>query len=104
VNSFYYDRDGNPLTHEEFFELFKSFESDEAFERYRRIGDTWVGDFWISTVWLGMSAEAYSTGAPFVFESMVFGKEGVVIREPIRYASWESAKQGHEDLIKEFGK
>jgi hypothetical protein len=63
----YYDRDGNPISHDEWIRLW----SNNAYKIIRR--DT-VGGYDVSTVWLGLD-HGFGRGRPLIFETMVFEAE-----------------------------
>lgn len=70
----YYDRQGNPMTLEQWA---KTFEDPNS----KRVAETTIGDWWVSTVWLGLDhgfeslferdddPEPYR---PVIFETMIF--------------------------------
>lgn len=70
-----YDRQGNPITIEQWGELRKG-ESGGPND-YKRVAETTVGPLWVSTVWLGLDHgfrwdqddEPY---CPLIFETMAF--------------------------------
>jgi hypothetical protein len=90
-----YDRDGNPITIEEWGRLWES-------EVYRRVALTRIGlppdDVSISTVWLGIDHSYMGEGPPIIFETMVFG--GSLDQETWRYASARAAQIGHDEVVK----
>jgi hypothetical protein len=53
----------------------------------------------VSTVFLGLDHNWNDSGAPLLFESMVFG--GPLDGECYRYASWDDALAGHAMLVDE---
>lgn len=54
----------------------------------------------VSTVFLGLDYNWSDEGPPLVFESMVFPGE----REVQRYATWDEAYDGHQELVKKWSK
>lgn len=62
----YYDRDGNPITLEQWRWLF------ERGEDYRRVATVEVAGCWVSTVWLGLDHNFGFGGPPHIFETMAF--------------------------------
>lgn len=87
----YYDKDGSPLTLEEWGIKHSNFE-------YKGIGNDYVGDYRVSTVWLGMN-HAYNDEAPLIFETMVFLKDTFDDVWCQRYSTEQEAIQGHKDLV-----
>jgi hypothetical protein len=94
----YYDPQGNPITVMEWSELFDS-RGKTADNSWWQITTTVAGTK-ISTVWLGLD-HGTDEDRPLIFESMVFradGDEG----EMRRYSSWDEAREGHAQLVKEY--
>lgn len=88
----YYDRQGQPLSQEEWG---RRLEDDDE----RRVAFTEVDDgVTVSTVWLGADHSFGFGGPPIIFETMVFG--GPLDEEQQRYATEEQALAGHEDMVK----
>jgi hypothetical protein len=54
-----------------------------------------IGESLVSTVFLGIEHQ-FETGAPILFETMVFG--GDLDEKQERYSSWEDAEIGHEAM------
>lgn len=86
-----YDRQGNPLTIEEWGVLHT--------EENKRVAEDTIGRLWVSTVWLGMD-HSFGGGPPLIFETMVF----VVTGEGHdldcrRYATEAEALAGHEEVV-----
>lgn len=90
----YYDKQGNPLTREEYFALL-----DRIGPMYKLVGNTTIGDALVSTVWLGLD-HSYDNGEPVIFESMIFGGDRDEYSE--RYSTLEEAQQGHLRLVNEL--
>lgn len=88
----YYDKQGAPLTREEYSELLAAIGWD-----YKRVAKTEIGDIQISTVWLGLDHQ-YGDGPPLIFETMQFG--GNDDQECERYSTIEEAKAGHDAWVK----
>ena len=66
----YYDRQGNPLTLEEWAATF------EARQDQKRVAETTLPNGrWVSTVWLGLD-HAFSAGPPLIFENDGVQHEG----------------------------
>lgn len=89
-----YDRDGMPISVEEHARLLGQ-------EEYRRVADDQVGSYWISTVWLGYDHGFGRTGAPVIFETMVFAENGKVgpELEQRRYSTEAEALAGHAETV-----
>ena len=87
----FYDRAANPISREEWVDLFESWPDP------RRVASTEVGKFWVSTVWLGIDHRFGGGGPPLIFESMVFhdGEE----RDMRRYTNEDAALAGHDQLV-----
>ena len=54
-------------------------------------------DVHVSTVFLGLDHSFSNEGPPLLFETMVFG--GVCDENMRRYATWDEAVAGHEEMI-----
>lgn len=88
----YYDRQGNPLTLEEWSERFNDPEA-------KRVAETTVGGIWISTVWLGLD-HGWCGGMPVIFETMAFALGvGWSELESRRYTTEAAALAGHEEVV-----
>ena len=91
----YYDRQGNPLSLEE-------WTARLADEGYKRVAETQVGPYWISTVWLGLD-HSFAGGPPLIFETMVFATSPDVSGpgpdlECRRWSTEAEALAGHEEF------
>ena len=87
----YYDKQGNPLTRDEYFALLIAID-----QNYKRVAATDVRGVRLSTVWLGLD-HGYD-GEPLIFETMQFGGEGDGNIE--RYSTLEEAQAGHDAWVK----
>jgi len=87
----YYDKQGNPISMEEWAALFEDFES-------RVIGksETAAG-CQVSTVWLGMNHN-YGEGPPLIFETLAYC-DHISTNEIERYTTWEEAEAGHKRWV-----
>jgi hypothetical protein len=93
-----YDRDGNPITMEQWNTLLGNFD-------YKIVRQTQIGPYWVSTVWLGLDHNYFSS-PPLIFETMVFGvtRDDPMLDtlgpdiECVRYATEEQAIAGHEEM------
>jgi hypothetical protein len=96
--SIYYDRQGRPLTREEFC---TSFENREALEAARRVAETTLlNGRWVSTVWIGIDMNFGTTGAPLIFETMVFESSHDLRELDVdRYSTEADALAGHARLV-----
>jgi hypothetical protein len=87
----YYDRQGNPMTWDEWVKGYK-----DDFESTRRVAKTTIGDMFISTVWLGLDHGLPDT-PPLIFETLIMG--GVMDQNMWRYSTEEEAVAGHEQAV-----
>jgi hypothetical protein len=90
----YYDMDGNVITIEEWSRLFEGDQSDRIMEQ-----TTLPGDVLVSTVLLGIDHNFGLGGPPIIFETMVFGPEGMGEQDMDRYATKEQAREGHARMV-----
>lgn len=93
----YYNRDGRPITLEEFMETFEDpqYKIVERTTLKNPKGDG--EDILVSTVWLGAD-HGFGTGLPIIFETMVFG--GNLSGYEQRYSTELEALTGHADAVK----
>ena len=84
----YYDRQGNPISTEQWLRGFKD-------PGLKRVAKAEIGDSTVSTVWLGLDHN-FSPGPPLIFETLVF--EGPLDGEMLRYSTEEDALKGHEAM------
>ncbi len=91
-----YDKNGSPISMEEWGERLKAPE-------YKRVAETTLTDGkWISTVWLGLD-HGFEGGQPLIFETMVFTSEKDLDEHDMeRYCNIEQAEQGHIDMVKKW--
>ena|SRR3990172_2075693 len=84
----FYDMDGQVITRNEWIKLW---------ETRQKIAIDKIGEFQISTVWLGLDHSFGSTGAPFIFETMIFcNNESHSLHETRwLYSTREEAEHGH---------
>jgi len=87
----YYDKQGNPLTSEQYMDLLRTIDRE-----YKRVASTQVGDIWISTVWLGLDHQC-GDGPPLIFETMQFDDDEAGDCE--RWSTLEEAQAGHEAWV-----
>jgi len=97
-----YDRDGSPISVEEWSRLHND-------RQYIRIGETTIGNYVVSTVWLGID-HSWDKGRPVIFETMVFTSSAWTAdrsdpdRDPlleldcVRYSTEREARKGHRDM------
>lgn len=83
----YYDRQGQPITAEEYRTL-KTGDME-----YRRIGLHQGAGFDVSTVWIGIAVKEWMSGPPLIFETLVSG--GPLDNEHECYATEADAIAGH---------
>jgi hypothetical protein len=88
----YYDRQGNPLTSQQWA---KSFDPAA-----KRVAETTLPNGrWVSTVWLGID-HSFGSGPPLIFETMVFpSKDDMSDLDCERYSTEREALEGHERLV-----
>jgi hypothetical protein len=69
---------------------------------HRHVAETWVTpDIRVSTVFLGTDHALWrGHHVPILFETMVFG--GSLDQEQRRYATWEEAEAGHEEVVEQM--
>ena len=92
----YYDLDGEPMT---------LMEWAAAFEDHKKkiVRQSLVtNEVWLSTVWLGIDHGFTFTGAPVIFETMIFG--GPRDSEQWRYTNELEAQAGHRRVLRELRK
>lgn len=88
----YYDREGNPLSLNEWGE---KMQDDE----YRTVAKTELGnDVLVSTVWLGLDHNFWPGGAPLIFETMIFDHHGNPQYQD-RYTTEVQAVAGHDQAV-----
>ena len=91
----YYDKDGKPMTMEEWGDKHSNFE-------YKLVARDDLGYATVSTVWLGLD-HGFTPGAPpVIFETMIFTED-----EDSDYSDWQDrycteaeALKGHERALK----
>lgn len=69
----------------------------EFMEKPHRVGDDTVRGIRISTVFIGLAGNL--AGLPRPFETMLF-RDGAMLPESQRYATWDAARRGHESWVK----
>lgn len=93
----YYDRQGNPMTLEEWAESV-----ERRTPEYKRVAETTVGQLWVSTVWLGLDHNWSPPGehhVPLIFETMVFPRWNYSELWMDRYPTEAAALAGHEVAV-----
>lgn len=92
-----YDRDGKPITWEEYSKLYQ--------ETYSRIALTQFDDgSTVSTVWLGIDHSFGGNSAPIIFETMIFSAAPDADELCWRYSTEEEALEGHERAVLDWMK
>ncbi len=86
-----YDRNGNPISMDEWAENFGDFESRNVLQ-----SDVQPPTVHVSTVHLGLDHQ-WGDGPPLIFESLITG--GLDDQYIERYATEEEAKAGHARLV-----
>lgn len=97
----YYDKDGVPISINEWGSKFED-------QQYKRVARTTITDaadptkmYDISTVWLGLNHNYSEDGPPLIFETMVFGDDSSDL-DMYRYATQQEAKDGHITKVIEW--
>jgi hypothetical protein len=91
----YYDREGNPITTEEWMSL-------REHQPYKRVEFTNLDDHCVSTVWLGLDHN-FGGDERQIFETMVFHKDkGWEAQDMARYASEAEALEGHRQMVERW--
>ncbi len=67
---------------------------------HRRVAETWRGRVWVSTVFLVIDHKFASTGAPILFETMIFHTRRLDGWQE-RYHTWEEAEAGHQAALRQ---
>ena len=96
--SLYYDREGKPMSREQY--------CAQDRKSYVRVAETIVelrGEktAWVSTVWLGINHQ-YGDGPPLIFETMVFSEDDDVDGYMRRYSTEAEARTGHNAVVIEL--
>jgi len=87
----YYDREGDPISYEEWLEKFET-------PGYQHIAKTELdGGVMVSTIWLGMNHQYNEGGPPIIFETIIF--EGEHDQEMWRYSTFEEALADHHRIV-----
>lgn len=68
--------------------------AEEIGDGARIVARNGLGKVRVSTVFLGMDHNHSGTGAPILFETMIFG--GPLDQEMWRYSTWDEAVAGHQ--------
>lgn len=94
TRNIYYDRQGNPISREEWAEAVNldNFASRVVAKTRLR------GGVIVSTVWVGLNLN-YREGPPLIFETMVFGDGYDDLSR--RYATEAEAEAGHQEVVDE---
>lgn len=101
----YYDRHGKPMDMLDWARLIEDRE-------YSVIAQHWVRGWKVSTVWLGIDHNFTRSGAPVIFETMIFapkdvtvGRDGTAVtmedldQYQERYATERAAQAGHDRAL-----
>jgi hypothetical protein len=89
----HYHRDGTPC--ENVLEWARDFGEDRRVKQ-----ETLQNGYFVSTVFLGLDHN-FSGGPPLIFETMVFAPSGEEL-DIERYSTEESAKAGHEEMVRRW--
>lgn len=91
--TYIYDKQGKPISIEEFSRLLGDME-------YKRVAvDVTPAGNRVSTVWLGVDHDFLSRGYPIIFETMVFSNGNWSDEMMERYATEEQAREGHARML-----
>ena len=90
MESFYFGRDGKPMSPAEWVDAMENGD--------RQVDRTEVGDAVVSTVWMGINHQ-FGDGPPLIFETMIF--DGPLDQAQWRYATEAEAIAGHAKAVKE---
>lgn len=91
----HYDRQGRPITLEQWALLFEAG-TDRVVEQ-----TALSNGLWVSTVWLGLDHNYTGVGPPIIFETLVFPTEaGGAEIDGHRYATEEQARAGHAAFVR----
>jgi hypothetical protein len=75
----------------------------ETADRVVRQDHSVGGKWFVSTVFLGID-HSFLEEQPILFETMVFAEGGSAEEDACeRYATWEEAERGHEELVERYG-
>lgn len=87
----WYDREGRPITMDEWVTLLGDGD-------YKRVAESNVGEFWVSTVWMGLDHDI--SGGKLIFETMVWEVgTATIVYGPVRYSTLAAAKAGHDWIV-----
>jgi hypothetical protein len=94
IGSGTYDFDGNPISYAEWGQLFANTKSHDREVAHTRL----PGGVTVSTVWLGIDYRFWRTGAPLIYETMIFGGPHDNYRD--HYPNRVAALAGHDQAVK----
>src|SRR5437773_12310208 len=97
IRGMYFRRDGTPYS--DILEWAADFENKEL----KRVAETrlWWGG-WLSTVWLGLNHNFSFSGAPLIFETMLFMPNSFNEIDMERYSTEAQAIEGHNRMYKKW--
>ncbi len=98
----FYDRDGKPMTLEQWSTTFEAASDSKKKGNGRHVGYTDENKHLVSTVWLGID-HRYGDGPPLIFETMIFchhEPECTLNEEQWRYSTEEEAIAGHNEACR----
>lgn len=93
----FYNRQGNPLTTEEWMESFDATRNDSSQIAENSSADGLVR---VSTVWLMGVNQNFSDGPPLLYETMIFG--GPNDLECWRWSTEAEARAGHAEICSSY--
>lgn len=88
----YYDKNGNPVSFEEYSRLFDD-------KSYQQVAWDELKGGRVSTIWLGLDHNFSDTGDPIIFETMVFDIPGWEHYQ-MRYSTEAEAKESHQNILR----
>ena len=95
MHSHWYDRDGEPIPMMVWSDLKEDTEYSVIAKTYYSDGPDKLIE--VSTVWLGLDHNWWpEPHVPIIYETMVFGNEGMLGDYQERYATAEAALEGHQ--------
>jgi hypothetical protein len=93
----FYGRDGSPMTFARWIAI------QEKDPESKIVVHSWFAHesavVLVSTVWLGMDHNFHDSGAPLIFETMIFGLSEDVDEYQERYPTEDAARAGHDRAL-----
>lgn len=95
----YYDRDGIPITLEQFVSMRPDQSAIVVGSTSIMDGAALVRGYDVSTVWLGFDHRYGGEGPPLIFETLVFTDDPEWSGMCARYATEAEAREGHAKMV-----